>query len=94
VGSEIRLQIALLVASAPFLLNAHFGLAEQSRSTAADLDHYVWDLSSLYPDRAAWERERATIDSKLKVIGKRRGTLGRDAKSLADGLEQVSDLRA
>src|SRR4029077_9966324 len=59
-----------------------------------NVDHYVWDLSSLYPDRAAWEAERATIESKLKVIGKLRGTLGRDAKSLADGLDQVSDLRA
>jgi oligoendopeptidase F len=58
------------------------------------VEHYVWDLSSLYPDRATWEAERATIDSKLKVIGKLKGTLGRDAKSLAAGLDQVSDLRA
>jgi hypothetical protein len=55
------------------------------------IDHYVWDLSSLYPGRAAWEAERSTIDSKLKVIGKLRGTLSRDPKSLADGLDQVSD---
>jgi hypothetical protein len=59
-----------------FLLNAHRGLGEQGVS-ADVLDHYVWDLSSLYPDRAAWEMERATIESKLQIIVKLRGTLGR-----------------
>jgi oligoendopeptidase F len=65
-----------------------------AKAEDTDVERYVWDLSSLYPDRAAWEAERATIDPKLKVIGKLRGTLGRNPKSLADGLDQVSDLRA
>src|SRR6266404_3466123 len=89
----VRLQVVLFIASAAFLANGNLLLAEQGVN-AADVDHYVWDLSSLYTDRAAWEMERTMIKSKLKVIGKLRGTLGRSPKSLADGLDQVSDLRA
>jgi len=93
VRTTVRLQVVLFIASAAFLANGNLLLAEQGVN-AADVDHYVWDLSSLYPDRAAWEMERTMIKSKLKVIGKLRGTLGRSPKSLADGLDQVSDLRA
>jgi oligoendopeptidase F len=82
-------RIAALILSPSFLADAQLG-----KPNAWDnVDHYVWDLSSLYPDRAAWEAERATIESKFKVIGELRGTLGRNAKSLADALDQVSDLR-
>ncbi len=91
--TTVRLQVVLFIAGAAFLVNGNLVLAEQGVN-AADVDHYVWDLSSLYPDRAAWEMERTMIKSKLKVIGKLRGTLGRSPKSLADGLDQVSDLRA
>jgi oligoendopeptidase F len=90
--SGLSLRRAALL-SVVILMELQLGIA----SDAADVnnvDNYVWDLSSLYPDRAAWEAERATIDSKLKVIGKLKGTLGRDPKSLADGLDRVSDLRA
>lgn len=82
-----------MIFTAAILAQAQLGIAGQV-GDADRVDHYVWDLSSLYPDRPAWEAELATIESKLKVIGKLRGTLGRDPKSLADGLDQVSDLRA
>jgi len=78
---------------AAILIQSQLGIAGHV-ADVNNVDHYVWDLSSLYPDRAAWEAERATIESKLKVIGKLRGTLGLNSKSLADGLDQVSDLRA
>jgi oligoendopeptidase F len=61
---------------------------------SAELDEYVWDLSSLYANDAAWQAERATVTGKLKTVGQLKGTLGRDAKPLADGLDEISDLRA
>jgi oligoendopeptidase F len=68
--------------------------AQQVNVTDPDIDRYVWDLSSLYPDQSAWEAERTTILEKIKTIVRLQGSLGRSAKSLADGLDQVSDLRA
>jgi len=47
----------------------------------------VWDLTRLYPDAAAWETERAAVESALK------GTLGASPKALRDGLDRISDLR-
>lgn len=61
---------------------------------ASEVNRYIWDLSSLYPDKAAWEAERSTIQQKLKTIDRLKGTVGRDAKSLADALEEVADLRS
>jgi oligoendopeptidase F len=68
--------------------------AQHAKTENPEVERYVWDLSSLYADWAAWEAERTTIKSKLQVVGKLRGTLGRSPQTLADGLDQVSDLRA
>jgi oligoendopeptidase F len=68
--------------------------AGQEANSARDLEKYVWDLSSLYRDRAAWDQERATIESGIEGVSKLKDTLGRNAKSLADGLDQISNLRA
>ncbi len=58
-----------------------------------NVHEYVWDLSEIYQDDRAWEGERALIQQKLGAIGRIKGTMGRSAKSLADGLDEVSDLR-
>ncbi|MCI0415439.1 hypothetical protein L0222_21920 [bacterium] len=58
-----------------------------------DVHKYVWDLSAIYQDDRTLEKERALIQSKLETIRRIKGTLGRNAKSLADGLDEVSDLR-
>jgi oligoendopeptidase F len=59
-----------------------------------DVGRYVWDLSPLYANDAAWEAERRAIAEKIGTIGRLRGTVGRDSKSLADALDEVYDLRA
>jgi oligoendopeptidase F len=53
-----------------------------------------WDLSSLYANDAAWDAERTGVRQRLITISALAGTLGRSARSLADGLDAVSDLRS
>ena len=59
-----------------------------------DVSRYVWDLSSLYANDTAWEAEKATILSKVETIGRLKGTLGRNARSLADAMDEIADLRS
>jgi len=69
-------------------------LKGEQNTNPNDVNHYVWDLSSLYPNQNAWETERALIVAKIGTVGHLKGTLGRSAKNLADALDEVSDLRA
>lgn len=60
----------------------------------ADVERQVWDLTLFYPDAAAWERERQAIDAGAESIGRWRGVLRQDSGRLADGLDEIADLRA
>jgi len=71
--------ILLSIAAAPPLL------AQQA--------HVTWDLTELYPTDAAWEAERKSIADALAGLAGLKGTLGKDAGSLAKGLQTISDLR-
>src|ERR1700683_1193878 len=53
----------------------------------------VWDLSPLFPDAAAWEKERAQIDAALPELSRIKGTLGSSAAALHKGLESISAIR-
>src|SRR6185312_13268117 len=55
--------------------------------------HVTWDLSELYPTDAAWEAERKSIADALPGLAGLKGTLGKDAGSLAKGLRTISDLQ-
>ncbi len=63
------------------------------QTAATDVDHYVWDLSPLYASEAAWETERNLILAKLGAVGGWKGKVGRDARSLAEAMDDVADLR-
>jgi oligoendopeptidase F len=58
-----------------------------------EVDRYVWDLSPLYRDRAAWDTERDYVLRRIATIGQVRGTGRQGAKALADELDAVADLR-
>jgi oligoendopeptidase F len=58
------------------------------------LGSYVWDLSSLYSDRKAWDDEREAILRKIDTIEKLRGTGKLGAQAFADELDAVADLRS
>jgi oligoendopeptidase F len=88
-------QVGVLIALAA-ALQATPGAARDTsvpRQLSDDVEHYVWDLSSFYPDRAAWEAERRAILEESASIGRIRNSMGRDAKHLADALDAVSALR-
>ena len=53
----------------------------------------VWDLTELYPNDAAWDAERQSIADALPGLAALKGTLGKDAASLAKGLRAISDVQ-
>jgi oligoendopeptidase F len=63
------------------------------QTALADVDHYVWDLSPLYASQADWETERNLILEKLGEVGSWKGKVGGDARSLAQAMDDVADLR-
>ena len=56
-------------------------------------ERHRFDLSSLFADDAAWERERSAVTERLDSIGRLSGTFGKSAETLADGLDAIADLR-
>jgi oligoendopeptidase F len=50
----------------------------------------VWDLRDLYPNVAAWDKERASLEKAVAGVGRFKGTLGKDAKSLLAALDAVT----
>lgn len=78
--------VTILIACAPFT-------NVSAQQDPDDVKRYVWDLSALYPDNASWEAERTVIKRNLATIGRLKGTLGRNAKSLADAMDEIVELR-
>lgn len=68
--------------------------AAARQSPPSEVERHVWDLTLLYRDEAAWEDERRALDTAAGAIGRWRGTLRRGPESLADGLDEIADLRA
>jgi oligoendopeptidase F len=66
----------------------------QSTIDNNDVSKHVWDLApSYYANDDDWEKERQYIINKLPTIPKLKGTLGKSAMSLADGLDAIRDIR-
>jgi oligoendopeptidase F len=53
----------------------------------------VWDLSPLFPDAGAFEKERVAIDAAIPGLSRIKGTLGSSAAALRQGLESMSAIR-
>ncbi len=53
----------------------------------------VWDLSPLFRDADAWEKERVAIEVALPDLSRIKGTLGSSATALDAGLRQISAIR-
>lgn len=84
--------IALFAACAPL----SFVQAQQAPAAAAAAkvdERYVWDLTTLYKDRAAWDAERKAIAAELPSLAALQGTLGKDAASLRTALDKLSAIR-
>ena len=60
-----RLGIACLITLSTILLRASQGSAPAEQDSAQGV---VWDLTPLFPDAAAWERERQQLEAALREI--------------------------
>ena len=65
------------------------GAEAASGATAAD-PRYVWDLSTIFRDDAAWEAERQALLAEAPKLAALREGFGRDAASLRATLDQLS----
>jgi oligoendopeptidase F len=74
-----------------FALAIAFSFAQANAAEAPNAK-YVWDLSELYPNDAAWETERTAIANALPGLAAYKGTLGRDAATMARALRAVSEI--
>jgi oligoendopeptidase F len=64
--------------------------AAPSGAGAATDPRYVWDLSTLFRDDAAWEAERQALLAEVPRLAALREGFGRDAASLRAALDQLS----
>jgi oligoendopeptidase F len=69
------------------------GCHAAQRAAPSDVDRYVWDLRPLYASHAAWEADREAVQRELTTVTRFKGTLGRDARTFATGIEEMSDMR-
>jgi oligoendopeptidase F len=53
----------------------------------------VWDLSPLFRDAAAWEKERLAVETAVPGLSQLKGTFGSSATALRTGLERISAVR-
>ena len=56
--------------------------------TAPVEEKYIWELSDLYPNLAAWEAARVDAAQQIKVLKKFQGTLGQSSQSLVKASDQ------
>jgi oligoendopeptidase F len=65
-----------------------------ARRERADIpEDQTWDLSRIYPDWEAWERDFAAVSADLEGIAALSGSLGRSAAALLGATERVLDAR-
>lgn len=80
--------IAMAAVLTPALAQAQS--AAPAASTPKPDDRYVWDLTTLYKDRAAWDAERQALAGEVPALAALKGTLGTDAASLRAALDKIS----
>lgn len=71
--------------------NAETAEAAEAADPAA---RYTWDLASLYPSEAAWEKERKGIVDGIARLPRLHGKLSASPAALLAGLDEISKLRA
>jgi oligoendopeptidase F len=84
------LGIACVITLSTIFLRAWQGSGPDEREPAQGT---VWDLTPLFPDAAAWDRERQQLEAALPGLATLKGSLGVDPKSLQSGLDRISALR-
>ena len=58
-----------------------------------DMDpRFQWDLSAIFPDKAAWEAAYAEAEVLADKAAELKGTLGESAESLKRGLDLIAEV--
>src|SRR5690554_2546239 len=84
-----RSKFALLPLLCALLFWATPGLAQDA--SPEDVEGYIWDLTDLYPDPAAWQTEFAAQQARVESLRDHQGTLGESADSLLRALREIAD---
>lgn len=53
---------------------------------------FQWDLTHIFSDKAAWEKALAEVEGDIPKIAAVKGTLGKSAESLREGLDTVNEI--
>ncbi len=69
-------------------------MAEQQKERKDIAEEYLWDLTSLFADDAAWEKECAKLTEDIGELEKFRGRLGESAEIVAEAYKLLYDLSA
>jgi oligoendopeptidase F len=64
----------------------------QERDRAKVADAYKWNLADIFPEKAAWQKQKEAIKAELPKLREFRGVLGSSGKTLATALEFMSRL--
>ncbi|WP_119677368.1 oligoendopeptidase F [Indioceanicola profundi] len=85
--------LALVATLAPLTANAQSASPAKPAAEAAAVDQrWVWDLTKLFPSDEAWDAERKAVLADLPELAALKGTLGKDAKTMAAAFEKMSDV--
>src|SRR5688572_28894685 len=87
--SHVRIGLAVVVAAVTCMSVLTIG---QERDRAKVADEYKWNLADIYPDAAAWRKQKETVTAQIPKLREFRGKLGSSAQSLASALEMTTRL--
>ena len=83
-----RLKRTLVIAASSLALLAAPALTQE----APTREPVAWDLTSLYPDVAAWDAAREEVLAEIPELAAMQDGFGRNARSVADFMDAVSAL--
>jgi oligoendopeptidase F len=87
--SHVRIGVAVVVAAVTCMSVLTIG---QERDRAKVDDKYKWNLADIYPDAAAWRKQKEAITAEIPKLREFRGKLGSSSQTLASALELASRL--
>ncbi len=87
--SHVRIRLAVAVAAVTCMSVLTIG---QERDRAKVADEYKWNLADIYPDAAAWRKQKETVTAQIPKLREFRGKLGSSPQSLASALEMTTRL--
>ncbi|WP_317932551.1 oligoendopeptidase F [Halioxenophilus sp. WMMB6] len=65
--------------------------AEAIAETEAQTPVVAWDLTDIYADDAAWDNALAELKASIATLPELKGSLGKNAKSLATAMETINE---